>query len=104
MNDFQEKVLIIVSKIPFGRVTTYGHIAEKAGSKSSSRMVGHILSTLKNNDLYPCHRVVNRIGLLTGKFNFINNSMEELLNQEGIEVKEDKIVNFSELLWIPDFE
>ncbi len=101
-NDFHEKVLIIVSKIPYGKVTTYGHIAEVAGSRSSSRMVGYILSTLKNNNLYPCHRVVNRVGVLTGKFNFIENSMEEMLKLEGIDVKDEKIIDFDKHLWIPE--
>lgn len=100
--DFHEKVLIILSRIPIGSVTTYGLIAEKAGAKSSSRQVGYILSTLKNNNLYPCHRVVNRNGLLTGKFNFKENEMEKLLKAEGIEIIEDKVVNLKEKLWIPN--
>jgi methylated-DNA-protein-cysteine methyltransferase-like protein len=99
---FHEQVLIIVSKIPFGRVTSYGAIAETAGMKSSSRYVGYILNTLKGNYDYPCHRVVNRIGCLSGKHNFEGeNTMEELLNSEGIEVKNDIVVDFKEKFWKP---
>ncbi len=102
---FHEKVLILVSKIPFGRVTTYGAIAEEAGMKSSSRYVGHILSTLKDNYEYPCHRVVNRLGILSGKHNFSPPSkMEELLETENIAVENDKIIDFKNLFWKPKLE
>lgn len=99
---FHEQCLILVSKIPYGRVTTYGAIAEKAGMKSSSRLVGYILSTLKGNNNYPCHRVVNRLGILSGKHNFEPPSlMEELLKAEGILIEDDKIINFKEKFWQP---
>jgi len=100
---FHEQVLIIVSKIPFGRVTSYGAIAEIAGMKSSSRYVGYILNTLKDNYDYPCHRVVNRIGSLSGKHNFGGEkTMQDLLELEGITVKDDKMVDFKEKFWFPE--
>lgn len=100
---FHEQVLIIVSKIPFGRVTSYGAIAECAGMKSSSRYVGYILNTLKGNYEYPCHRVVNRIGSLSGKHNFGGEkTMQNLLELEGIKVKDDKIIDFKEKFWFPE--
>jgi methylated-DNA-protein-cysteine methyltransferase-like protein len=102
---FHEKVLIIVSKIPFGKVTSYGAIAQVAGQKSSSRLVGQILSTLKHDNNYPCHRVVNRLGILTGKHNFEPPSrMEELLIAEGHKIQNNTIKNFKEVFWNPDLD
>jgi methylated-DNA-protein-cysteine methyltransferase-like protein len=49
----------------------------------------------------PAHRVVNRIGLLSGKHHFGGDNMEKLLKKEGIKVKDDKIVDFNKLFWDP---
>lgn len=67
--DFFDRVFSIVQKIPYGKVTTYGHIAEVCGIRSSARTVGWALNGAKNSNL-PCHRVVNRFGALTGKLHF----------------------------------
>ncbi len=101
---FFEKVYDIVRKIPYGRVTSYGAIAEFLGSKSSSRMVGWALNS-KKYDLkdIPAHRVVNRKGLLTGKRHFGGAElMKELLESEGVKVDDDRIVNFEEVFWKPE--
>jgi methylated-DNA-protein-cysteine methyltransferase-like protein len=53
-------------------------------------------------DDIPSHRVVNRLGLLTGKQHFEGtNLMQQLLENEGIEIKENQIVNFDKFLWDP---
>ena len=100
---FFDKVYEVVKQIPYGRVTTYGIIAEYLGSKGSARMVGWALNSKKNNlKNIHAHRVVNRNGMLTGKRHFGGNDiMKTLLENEGIEVDNDKIVNFEKLLWYP---
>ncbi|MCC5915891.1 MAG: MGMT family protein [Cryomorphaceae bacterium] len=104
--DFYERVYAMVRKIPRGKVTTYGAIANALGSKQAARTVGYALnaSITKGIDL-PAHRVVNRKGLLTGKNHFLGATlMADLLRDEGITVENDQIKNFEEVLWIPEFE
>jgi len=101
--DFFDRVFKVVAQIPFGKVTTYGHIAEVCGVKSAARTVGWAINGA-GSDL-PCHRVVNRFGALTGKMHFGDpNLMEELLRGENIEFTNDGCVNLKKHLWIPDEE
>lgn len=100
--DFKDKVKEILLKIPIGRVTTYGLIAEQTGMRSSSRMVGFVLNSLKNETHFPCHRVVNRLGILSGKDHFPTPTfMQEMLESEGVEVKDGK-VDLQKYLWKPE--
>lgn len=100
--DFFDKVYEIVAEIPYGKVTTYGAIAEVCGIKSSARTVGWALNSAKNSGL-PCHRVVNRFGALTGKIHFGDPElMEQLLISEGIEFDENGCVNMKKHFWNPD--
>ena len=99
-----EKVYEVARQIPFGRVTRYGAIATFLGAAKSARMVGYALigSVSKN---VPAHRVVNRKGLLTGKFHFEGtNLMQQLLESEGIEVKDNQVQNFDKVFWDPGEE
>ncbi len=99
--DFFDSVYSIVAKIPYGKVTTYGHIAEVCGTKASARTVGWALNGAKDSGL-PCHRVVNRFGALTGKLHFGSSFlMEELLRSEEIEFDKDGNVRMEKYLWIP---
>ena len=99
-SDFFDKVYRIVAKIPKGKVTTYGLIAETCGIKSSARTVGWALNKAKNSNL-PCHRVVNRKGELTGRLHFIDPElMQSLLKSEGVEFVDDH-VNLEKHLWTP---
>lgn len=92
----------VVRLIPRGRVTTYGAIAHCIGLKSGARMVGYALSSGVGQPGLPAHRVVNRIGVLTGKHHFGDSgTMQQLLEEDGITVEEDKIVGFSEHFWDP---
>lgn len=104
--DFFNHVFEIVRLIPKGRVTNYGSIAKALGSAKSSRMVGWAMNASHSQkESVPAHRVVNRIGLLTGKAHFnLPSKMQELLEVEGVEVKEDKIINFKEVFWDPNIE
>ncbi len=103
---FFEKVYQVARLIPKGRVTSYGAIAKYLGSAQSSRMVGWAMNGAHNiKPKVPAQRVVNRIGLLTGKHHFgAPNAMQKLLEKEGIKVKDDKIQNFEKLFWDPSKE
>ncbi len=98
---FFEQVYQVASLIPYGRVTSYGAIANYLGATGSARMVGWAMNGSGNKDV-PAHRVVNRSGLLTGKHHFQGtNLMQQLLESEGIEVVDNKIQNFEKHFWDP---
>ena len=100
---FFELVYEVARQIPKGKVTSYGAIAACLGTKSSARMVGWAMNGAgKVKPKVPAHRVVNRIGLLSGKHHFSPpGSMEKSLKKEGINVKNDKIVDFEKHFWDP---
>jgi methylated-DNA-protein-cysteine methyltransferase related protein len=100
---FFQLVYDVVRKIPKGRVTSYGAIAAALGTKKSARMVGWALNGCHGvKPKVPAHRVVNRSGLLTGKIHFsYPEQMQELLEKEGVKVKDDQVVNFNKLFWDP---
>ena len=101
-NSFFEKVYVIARQIPFGKVTSYGAIAKCLGAARSARMVGYAMNASHDKDDIPAHRVVNRNGLLTGKFHFDGtNLMQQLLESEGIEVVNNQIINFDHHFWQP---
>ena len=101
--DFFQKVYEVVKSIPYGRISTYGAIARYLGSPQSSRMVGWAMNqSHAQPDFIPAHRVVNRQGLLTGKHHFGGPYvMQELLENEGAIIDNDRIINFEELFWDP---
>ncbi|PCH51766.1 MAG: cysteine methyltransferase [Flavobacteriaceae bacterium] len=100
--NFFDKVYEITKLIPFGRVTSYGAIAKYLGAAKSARMVGWAMNASHFKEDIPAHRVVNKNGLLTGKLHFDGtNLMQQLLENEGIIVKENQIQNFSEVFWDP---
>jgi methylated-DNA-protein-cysteine methyltransferase-like protein len=103
MNDFYQQVYQVVRQIPPGRVTSYGAVASYLGARGSSRMVGWAMSNAGGQIPYvPAHRVVNRNGLLTGKHHFgSETAMQELLESEGVEVIDDRVVDFDRLFWDP---
>lgn len=104
--DFFDRVYKVAKLIPYGRVTSYGAIARYLGSGRSARMVGWALNSSHTRpEFIPAHRVVNHKGLLTGKHHFGNSTtMEQLLMNEGIIVKDDIILNFREKFWDPSSE
>jgi len=103
--DFFQNVYEVVKLIPRGQVTTYGAIANYLGAKSSARMVGWAMNASLLHPDIPAQRVVNRQGLLTGKMHFGSpTAMEELLEAEGISVKNDQIQDFERLFWDPSKE
>ncbi|HSG67055.1 MAG TPA: MGMT family protein [Bacteroidales bacterium] len=102
-DSFFKKVYEVVRLIPYGRVTSYGAIAEYLGSKGSARMVGWAMNASHSSpENVPAHRVVNRKGLLTGKHHFGSPAlMQQLLESEGVKVENDQVVDFKKLLWEP---
>src|ERR1700710_3307307 len=103
--NFFDKVYEVARLIPAGRATSYGAIASYLGTKGSSRMVGYAMQACGNaNPPVPAHRVVNRQGLLTAKFHFGGNLMEELLKSEGLHVTDDQVQDFKKVFWDPSIE
>ncbi|MCK7589147.1 MGMT family protein [Subsaxibacter sp. CAU 1640] len=99
--NFFDKVYEVTKLIPYGRVTSYGAIATYLGAARSARMVGYAMNGSTGKDV-PAHRVVNRKGLLTGKHHFDGtNLMQQLLESEGIKVKDNQILNFEKVFWDP---
>lgn len=100
--DFFTRVYQVVRMIPKGRVTTYGAIAAYLGAKSSARMVGWAMNASHTLEDVPAHRVVNRVGVLSGKAHFSPpESMAQKLEEEGISVEQDQIVHFENFFWNP---
>lgn len=98
--DFFNKVYAVTKRIPYGKVTTYGDIAEACGIRSAARTVGWALNGCGPD--IPAHRVVNRFGALTGKVHFGDpNLMEELLRIEGVEFDDNGCVKLDKHLWKP---
>ncbi len=102
-SNFFERVYNIVKQIPSGKVTSYGAIAKALGTAKSARMVGWAMNASHNLEDVPAHRVVNRNGLLTGKMHFDgSNLMQQLLENEGVIVKNNQIVDFDKIFWTPE--
>lgn len=103
---FFEQVYEVAKQIPKGRVTSYGAIAAFLGSRGSARMVGWAMNgSHTSKEPIPAHRVVNRIGMLTGKHHFGSpDIMQQLLENEGIRVENDQIIDFEKHFWDPSKE
>jgi methylated-DNA-protein-cysteine methyltransferase-like protein len=99
--NFFDRVYDVVKLIPFGKVTSYGAIANYLGAKRSARLVGYAMNSSHGKDV-PAHRVVNRKGLLTGKHHFQGtNLMQQLLESEGIVVEDNQIQDLDTVFWDP---
>lgn len=103
-NDFYLSVYKVVSRIPKGKVSSYGAIARYLGVESGARMVGYAMNNYKSYDLgyeLPAHRVLNRLGQLTGRAHFEGDAMRERLEQEGVKFKEEFRVDMETYFWDP---
>ncbi len=105
-DSFFDSVYEVVRLVPKGRVTSYGAIAAYLGTKLSARMVGWAMNAAGNaHPPVPAHRVVNRMGMLSGKAHFAEpDMMEKLLKKEGIKVQNDAVADFARLFWDPSKE
>jgi methylated-DNA-protein-cysteine methyltransferase-like protein len=101
--DFFADVMAVVRQITRGRVTSYGAIARYLGATRSSRIVGYCMNNAHAvKPMVPAHRVVNRNGLLSGKHHFATETrMQELLEKEGVKVKDDQVLDFAKCYWDP---
>ena len=103
--NFFEDVYEVVKLIPKGRWTSYGAIAHYLGSKGSARMVGWAMNSAHGLSEVPAHRVLNRNAVLSGKNHFNPpGRMQELLEKEGLEILNDKVVNGASSFWDPNVE
>src|SRR5215218_4713924 len=100
---FFELVYDIARQIPKGRVTSYGAIAAALGAKSSARLVGWAMNgSHRMKPKVPAQRVVNRQGLLSGRIHFdYPEQMQELLEKEGVKIKDNQVVDFDKKFWDP---
>ncbi len=98
--DFYERVYDVVARIPQVRVTTYGAIASCLGVASGARMVGYALNNVKDSEV-PAHRVLNRLGQLTGRAHFPDDTMRERLQQEGVTFVAEYTVDIDKHFWDP---
>jgi len=98
MTELEDKILALISQIPKGKITTYKHIAQKIGNKKLARVVGNSLN--KNLQLIkiPCHRVV-RNDQKVGNYRLGVAKKINLLQNEGIVIKGDKIAFFAKSLY-----
>ncbi len=103
-SDFFKDVFEVVRLVPYGKVTSYGAIAKYLGAAKSARLVGYAMNAAHGVlPLVPAHRVVNRMGMLTGKHHFGHPlEMQEQLEKEGIRVKDDCIEQFELHFWDPN--
>jgi len=102
-NDFFTRVYEVVRQVPYGKVTTYGAIARFLGATRSARTVGYAMNAAHALQDVPAHRVVNRIGVLTGKHHFGGiKTMQQLLESEGHTIIDDQIQDFDKVLWQPN--
>jgi methylated-DNA-protein-cysteine methyltransferase-like protein len=103
---FFQRVYEVVKLIPYGKVTSYGAIAKYLGSGGAARMVGWAMNaSFSAKEPIPAHRVVNRVGMLTGKQHFGSpDMMKQLLENEGLKIEGDKIIDFKKHFWDPIIE
>ncbi len=103
--NYFEEVYEVVRLVPKGRVTTYGAIARYLSLRAGARMVGWAMNGSHNYPNVPAHRVVNSVGVLSGKHFFGGPTiMQQLLEDEGVAVVDDRIVDFEKRLWDPSLE
>ncbi|RED99804.1 MGMT family protein [Marinoscillum furvescens] len=105
-SNFFKDVHEVARLIPAGRVTSYGAIAAYLGVKRSARMVGWAMNQAHGDESIPAHRVVNRIGVLSGKHNFLGGPevMQQRLEAEGVRVQKDQVQDFDQVFWDPMVE
>lgn len=104
-SNFFDRVYEVVKQIPYGRVTSYGAIAKYLGAARSARMVGWAMNNSHNRDGVPAQRVVNRLGMLTGKHHFEGtNVMQQMLESEGVVIEENRVQDFEKIFWDPGRE
>lgn len=104
-SNFKQNVIEVVKQIPYGRVTTYGTIAAIAGLPRGARLVGGILHYSSEQNKLPWHRVINRVGFISTRCeDHTRFEQKEMLEEEGIEVNEDFMIDLEKFGWFGDEE
>jgi methylated-DNA-protein-cysteine methyltransferase-like protein len=98
---FYQRVIKLIKEIPYGHATTYGTIATLAGSPRAARIVGGILHSSTEKEDLPWQRVVNRDGYISIKSGLVDskNLQKQLLEEEGIEVSSEFMVDLNRYGW-----
>jgi methylated-DNA-protein-cysteine methyltransferase-like protein len=101
---FYEQVYAVVRRIPRGRVTSYGRVAQMLGRPNAARAVGYALAALadkrKLDPPLPWYRVINHAGRIsTPDMDGGANQQMRLLRAEGVAVSDDLRVDLSVYLW-----
>ena len=101
---FKDKVVQIIQQIPYGKVTTYGTVATLAGSPRSAREVGYLLHSLTQKYNLPWQRVINKKGYISIRGDDVNmkNLQKKLLEEEGVEVTDDFMIDLEKYGWNGD--
>lgn len=100
MEKFFSKVYEIVSKIPVGKVITYGQIAMLLGKPKGARAVGWAMRAVNSNANLPCHRVVNRLGEMSPNYVFGSSELQRaILESEGITFLKNGCIDMKKHMW-----
>ncbi len=93
MSNFdKQKLYTLLTQIPYGKVATYGSLAESLGNKAWARAVGNALHNNPDGDKYPCYKVVNSKGELSSAFAFGGLAEQQRrLEAEGIVVADGRV-------------
>ncbi len=90
--NLEQKVYKKLLQVPKGQITTYGELAKAVGLKNGQRIVGKIMNKNPYPVIVPCHRVVMSTGKIGG-YAYGENVKTKLLNDEGIQIKNGKIID-----------
>lgn len=98
---FYQRVVKLIKSIPYGKVATYGQIAEYAGNRRAAREVAYILHSSSEKENLPWQRVINSKGRISMKPGRGYELQKQLLQDEGVIFDEEDRVDFDKFLWQP---
>jgi len=98
-SEFTERVMEVISAIPFGRVTTYGAVAAAAGNPRGARVVVWVLNSSSEREDLPWHRVINSKGGISLKPGYGFELQKQLLESEHVEVSNEGYIDLKKYLW-----
>jgi len=79
-------VYALVSRIPYGKVATYGQIARMLGAPRAARIVGWAMHDNPHGSRVPCHRVIQQGGTCSPNFQIGDpGAQRRLLEEEGVQ-------------------
>jgi|TARA_B100001105_G_C22145436_1_gene337743 methylated-DNA-[protein]-cysteine S-methyltransferase len=96
--NLNEKIYKKLLQVPKGQITTYGELAKAVGLKNGQRVVGKVMNKNPYPVIIPCHRVVMSTGKIGG-YAFGKNIKTNMLNDEGIKIQNDKIVDLKNKIY-----